>query len=115
MLFVSVGLLEFPTACWAQRFLADSKAATSSGYWAAGARKQPASKQILLWDSPEEAPRALQTDWFDMTLTLHVRKFVSDSVYTCLGDKYVVKLGLSDPGGVALLLTTAHTLSDFWL
>ena len=91
------------------------KAATSSGYWSAGARKQPASKQILLWDSPEEAPRALQTDWFVMTLTLHVRKFVSDSVYTCLGDKYVVKLGRSDPGGVALLLTTAHTLSDFWL
>ena len=73
MLFVSVGLLEFPTACWAQRFLADSKAATSSGYWSAGARKQPASKQILLWDSPEEVPKALQTDWFVMTLTLHVR------------------------------------------
>ena len=34
--------------------------ATASRYWLAGARKQPASKQILLWNSPTEAPKALQ-------------------------------------------------------
>ena len=38
-----------------------AQAATSSGYWSAGARKQPAPKQILLWNSPAEALTALQT------------------------------------------------------
>ena len=32
----------------------------TNGYWLAAARKQAASKEILLWMTPSEAPKALQ-------------------------------------------------------